>query len=105
MKFLYQASYTADGLKGLLKDTAAGRKAAAAAAIKSVGGKMDCMYFSFGKADVVCIIDLPDAGTAAALSVAIGSAGLVHGSVTPLLSAEELDKGLVKRPKYRAPGA
>ena len=103
-KYLYQASYSADGLKGLQKDGASGREAAAKAAIKSVGGKLDAMYFSFGKADVVCIIDMPDNATAAGMSAVISSSGLVHGVLTPLMTPKELDKGLAKKAKYRAPG-
>jgi uncharacterized protein with GYD domain len=104
-KFLYQAGYSAEGLRGLKQDTAAGRVAAVKAAMKSMGGKLDEIYFCFGKADVMCVIELPDNATAAALSVAVGSTGLVHGTITPLLTAAELDKGLAKKANYRAPGA
>src|SRR5688572_28632515 len=51
-KFLIEASYTAEGLKGLMKDKAAGRTAALTAALESVGGKLDAIYWSLGDADV-----------------------------------------------------
>ncbi len=104
-KYLYQASYTADGMRGLQKDTASGRMASAKAAIKSAGGKLESMYFSFGQDDVLCIVDFPDNATAASLSVAIAASGMVHGIMTPLLTAGELDKGLGKKMKYKAPGS
>jgi hypothetical protein len=38
-KYLIQGRYTPEGLKGLAKDKASGRKAAVQAAIKSLKGK------------------------------------------------------------------
>ena len=47
-KYLIQASYTAEGLKGLQKDKASGRKAAASLAVQSVGGKLESFYCALG---------------------------------------------------------
>ena len=38
-KYLLEASYSAEGLHGLIKDTASGRKAAVQKAVKAAGGK------------------------------------------------------------------
>lgn len=103
--YMFQASYTAEGLKGLIKDTASGRKAAVKAAVKALGGKVESMYYSFGKDDVVVIIDMPDNAAAAGLAAAVGASGLVRGRTTPLLTIEEMDKAVTKRVKYRAPGS
>lgn len=104
-KFLVQGRYTAAGLNGLLKEKASGRKAAVQAAVKSVKGKMDCLYFSNSGTDVVMIIDAPDSAAAAALSVTVGASGGVELNVTPLMTVEELDGALGLVTKYRAPGA
>lgn len=40
-KFMIQASYTAEGLKGLQKDKASGRRDAVAKAFEMVGGKLE----------------------------------------------------------------
>ena len=40
-KYLLHASYTEEGLKGLLKDGGSKRRAAAEEAVKSVGGRME----------------------------------------------------------------
>ena len=48
-KYLISVSYTADGLKGLHKDKASGRKKAVTAAVESLGGKLDTMYYALGK--------------------------------------------------------
>ena len=103
-KFLIQAGYSAEGIKGLAKDKASGRKAAVESAFKSVGGKVDCMYYSFGDYGVVLVADCPDATSAAALAFAVSSTGLAHTKTTPLLTVEETDKALEKSVSYKAPG-
>ena len=52
-KYLFQASYTPEGVKGLIKDTASGRRSALKAALKGVGAKLDSMHFTFGSDDVI----------------------------------------------------
>ena len=104
-KYMFQASYTAEGVKGLIKDTASGRRDAVKAAAKAVGGKLESFHFCFGKDDVVVIIDLPDNVAAASLATAIGATGLVRGRTTPLLTVEEVDKALTKRAAYKGPGS
>ncbi len=103
-KYLIQASYTAEGLKGLAKDKASGRKAAVQAAMKAIKGKLECMYFAFGDNDAVLIVDAPDNVAAAAISLATGSTGLVRIRTTPLLTIDEVDQALALPSKYRAPG-
>lgn len=103
-KYLIQASYSAEGIKGLAMDKASGRKAAVSKAISSVGGKMESMYYSFGDYDVVVIADLPDASSAASMAFSVSSSGLAHTRTTPLLTVEETDKALEKSVKYKAPG-
>lgn len=103
-KYLIQASYTADGLKGLMKDKAAGRKAAVASSSEALGGKVESFYFAFGDHDVVIIMDMPDAVSAAALAIASSASGMVKTKVTPLLTIEETDQALGKTIRYRPPG-
>ncbi|HZO54608.1 MAG TPA: GYD domain-containing protein [Bryobacteraceae bacterium] len=103
-KYLIQATYTSEGLKGLAKDKASGRKAAVQAAMKAVKGKVECMYFTFGADDVVLIVDAPDNIAAAAISLAAGSTGSVNIRTTPLLTVDEIDQALALPSKYRAPG-
>ena len=103
-KYLIQGSYTPEGLKGLAKDKASGRKAAVQAAMKSLKGKVESLYFTFGSDDVVVIVDAPDNIAAAAMSLSVGSTGLVNIRTTPLLTVEEVDQALALPSKYRAPG-
>jgi uncharacterized protein with GYD domain len=104
-KYLIEASYTPEGLRGLLKDKASGRKAAVAQALAAVGGKLEGVYYAFGKADVYVLCDCPDNVSAAALSIAVSATGLVRTKTTPLLTVEEADQALSKTVKYTAPGA
>jgi uncharacterized protein with GYD domain len=103
-KYLIQASYTTEGLKGLMKDKASGRKAALEKAFGSVGAKMECFYYSFGDHDVVLVVDGPDNISAAALAFAVCATGLARTSTTPLLTVEETDKALQKSVAYKGPG-
>jgi len=103
-KYLYQARYTAEGLKGLITDGATRRREVADLLVSSLGGKMECLYFCFGSNDVVAIADLPDNAAAAALSITVSATGLVQGTMTPLMSAAEADKALGHNVRYRAPG-
>jgi uncharacterized protein with GYD domain len=104
-KFLIEGSYTPEGLQGLVKDKATGRKAALNEALASIGGKLEGMYFALGDSDVFVFCDCPDHVAAAALSLAANSSGLVHVKTTALMTVEETDRALGVATRYRAPGA
>lgn len=103
-KYMIQAAYTAEGLKGLQKDKGSGRREVVNSALNALGGKLEGFYYAFGDDDVVCIADAPDNTAIAALAVAVSASGLVRTKVTPLLTVEEVDKALQKSVNYRAPG-
>lgn len=103
-KYMVQASYTPEGLKGVIKDKGAKRVAAAKSAVASVGGQVESIYWALGEDDVIVICDLPDAVSAAALGLSISATGLVRTKTTRLLTVEELDRALTKTVSYRAPG-
>jgi uncharacterized protein with GYD domain len=104
-KYLITASYSAEGLKGLQKDKASGRRDAVRQACESIGGKLDAFYFAFGEDDVVSIVDLPDNVAASALSLAASATGLIRTRTTALLAVEEVDKSLATTVKFRGAGA
>jgi uncharacterized protein with GYD domain len=103
-KYLISGSYSADGLKGLQKDKASGRRQAVTAAIVAAGGKLECVYFALGEDDVYLIADFPDIASVAALGIAASATGLVRTRTTALLTVEEVDQALAKSVNYRAPG-
>ncbi len=104
-KFLVTASYTADGVKGLMQEGGSKRLAAATAAFESVGGSVDCFYYAFGADDVVGIADFPDDASATAVSLMINSTGAVKLKLTPLMTVEDIDAAASKTVSYRAPGS
>ena len=103
-KYLLQASYSAEGTKGLLKDGGSKRRAAAEAALKGVNGKLEAFYYAFGETDVFAIADVPDNISAAALSLAVSASGAVKTQMTVLLTPEEIDQATKKTVSYRPPG-
>jgi uncharacterized protein with GYD domain len=104
-KFLIEASYSAEGLRGLAHDRASGREAAVKEALAGVGGKLEGVYFALGEADVYVLCDCPDHVSAAALSLAVSATGLVKTRTIPLLTVSETDKALAMKLGYRAPGS
>jgi len=52
-KYLIEASYTPEGVKGLLKEGGSGRRAAIEQLINSAGGSVEACYFVFGDDDVI----------------------------------------------------
>jgi uncharacterized protein with GYD domain len=104
-KFLVQASYTAEGVKGLIKEGGSGRKASVTKAIEAMGGKVEAFYYAFGETDALVILDVPDAATAAAVSMAVNASGAVRTHLTPLLAVEDIDAACKKTVGYRPPGA
>ena len=103
-KYLIQASYTIEGIQGLVKDSASGRRADVQSAVKALGGKVEAFYYAFGADDVVIILDLPDNVTAAAVGLNTSGSGAVRVRTTPLLTVEDVDKALEVKMQYRAPG-
>lgn len=90
-KYLWQASYTVQGMKGLIHAGGNKRKQAVEAALKTVGGKMEAFYYALGEVDCVIIADVPDNVSIAALSMVINGAGAVKVHTTVLLTADEMD--------------
>jgi len=103
-RYLIEASYTLEGVKGLVKEGGSKRKEAASAAIQGLGGTVEAFYFAFGHADAVVIADMPDNVSAAAASVAINASGAVTVKTSVLLTPEEMDAAVKKTVNYRGPG-
>lgn len=103
-KYLIRAKYTTEGIKGLVKDSASGRRADVQAAVKALGGTVEAFYYGFGEDDVISILDLPNNIKAAAMALTTMGTGAVQVRTTPLLSVEEIDQALEVQTEYRAPG-
>lgn len=103
-KFLIQANYKPEGVKGLLKEGGSGRRKAVEQMTADFGGKVESFYYAFGDKDVFVVVDAPDNVSAAAVALAVNASGMVSTTTTPLLTPEEVDEATKKSVKYRAPG-
>jgi uncharacterized protein with GYD domain len=104
-KFLWKASYTAEGARGVASRGGVARRDATAHTLESLGGRLEAFYFAFGATDVYIIGELPDEAAAAAASIAVNATGLISSTTIPLLEAEVVDEGLARAVDYRPPGA
>jgi len=103
-RYLCHATYTAEGMKGLLAEGGSRRKEAVEKMVASVGGKLEAYYYAMGDTDLFCLMSLPDNVAAAAISLIVGSAGGATAKFTVLLTPEEIDAAAKKNPNYRPPG-
>jgi uncharacterized protein with GYD domain len=103
-KYLIEASYTQEGVVGLLKEGGSGRRTAIENLAKAAGGSVEAFYFVFGEDDVIVLVDLPDNASMAAVSLAVSAAGGATTTVRVLLTPEEIDAAAKKTVEYRAPG-
>jgi len=103
-KYLVQANYSSDGVKGILKEGGSSRRAAVEKLFESVGSKIEAFYYAFGDTDLFIIVDGSDNVTAASLSLTVNAVGAVAAKVTVLLTPEEIDAATKISPLYRAPG-
>lgn len=104
-RYLLRVSYTAEGVRGLLKEGGSSRRTMVDGMIKGLGGSLEGFYYAFGEDDVYAIAELPDNVTAAAVSLAVSAAGAARSNVVVLLTPEEVDAATRKSVGYRAPGA
>ena len=104
-RYLARASYTNEGLQGLMQEGGTSRRDALGATIASVGGTVEAFYYAFGEDDLYIIMDVPDQAAAAALGLAISAAGAITWNTTVLLTPEEIDEAVGTSVEYRPPGA
>jgi uncharacterized protein with GYD domain len=103
-KYLFEANYTPEGAKGIVKEGGSARRAAIEKSVSALGGKLEAFYFAFGAVDAYVIVDLPDNVTAAAMALAVGQSGLASTKTVVLLTPEETDAATKKSVNYRGPG-
>ena len=104
-KFLVRGSFTASGLDGAVREGFASRQQHVTSLIEGMGGSVEAFYWAYGAADVFLIVDVPDATSVIAASLAVNRSGAVQFSTTPLLTATDMDAGVARMPDFRAPGA
>ena len=103
-KYLFQGSYTEQGLKGLLKEGGSGRVKAIEQLVKGLGGKLEMFYFAHGSDDFFIVADVPDGVSAIATSLIVNATGTVKARMTVLITPEEIDQATKITVNFRPPG-
>lgn len=104
-KFLFEASYTPEGVKGVQSAGGSSRRDAVDQVAKSVGGKLESFHFAFGESDAYVIVDLPDNESAAAVALSVNASGGAMVNTVVLLTPEEVDAAAKRSADYRPPGS
>jgi uncharacterized protein with GYD domain len=104
-KYLIEASYTHEGVKGVQSSGGSSRRDAVTKAVESAGGRLEAFYFAFGDRDVYVIADVPDNESAAAVSLGVNASGGATTRTVVLLTPEEIDAAAKRSVDYRPPGA
>ena len=105
-KYLFQGSYSQQGISGVMKEGGSARKAAALELAESVGGTLESYHFAFGSNDFYAIGDLPDHAAAVAVAASAGASGAFsHFETIVLMTPEEADAAFERVPNFRPPGS
>ena len=92
--YLVQASYSAPAVGAMIKNPQ-DRAAAVAPMMEKLGGKLHDFWFTFGEYDILAIVETPDAVSAVAISMAIGSSGAMSAyRTTPLLTSADATEAM-----------
>jgi uncharacterized protein with GYD domain len=107
-KYAIFFTYSSDTWARMIKNPG-DRTAAVRQLADSVGGSVESIYWMFGAYDGIVIANVPDAVSAAALSVAVGSSGAFKQLEThELFTQDQLGQMLARAGQavqvYQAPG-
>jgi len=104
-KYLVAASYTAEGIRGVLKEGGTSRRSAVEKLVESVGGKLKAYYFALGADDIYAIADFPDNVAVATVSMTVAASGAARVRTVVLLTPEDIDAAAKQAVSFRPPGA
>jgi uncharacterized protein with GYD domain len=102
--YLVTASYSPDGVKGVLKTGGTARADAVRKAVEGLGGKMHSFHFAFGGDDAYVLVEVADNVAAAALGLVVSSTGLASVKTVVLLTPAEIDEAAKRQVEYTPPG-
>jgi len=103
-KYLVNASYTTEGIKGVISRGGTARREAVEKMVADLGGQVEAFYFAFGADDAVVLIDLPDNVSAAAIGLAVAASGMAATRTTVLITPDEMDRAARTSVNYLPPG-
>lgn len=103
-KYLWEVSYTSDGMKGVLKEGGTSRRTMVEKLASNMGGTIESFHFAFGKNDAYIIAEFPGDVDAAAVAMTVGAAGAATVRTVTLLTPKQIDEATQKTVEYRPPG-
>ena len=104
-KYLVQAQYTTEGLKGTVGAGFGERERYLRQLTEEeLGGTLEALYWAWGSDDLIAVMDIPDETMAIAGVLATALSGVSHQRTTPLLTAEQMDAARAKIPSFTGPG-
>lgn len=105
-KYLIKASYSPDGIKGVMAKGGSAREDAIAKLASGVGGSLDAVYFAFGPDDLYAIVEAPSHEAMAAIAGAVGQTGALSKYETVvLLTPAQIDAAADIKVDYMPPGS
>jgi uncharacterized protein with GYD domain len=103
-RYLFEASYTLEGIRGVQRAGGTARRDAVAKAAESVGGRLESFDFAFGDCDAYVIAEAPDNESATAIALTVNGSGGATVKTVVLLSPEEVDAAAERSVSYQPPG-
>ena len=105
--YMIQSNYNRDQIKAMV-DNPQDRAEAFGKLVEGLGGKMECLYFTFGDSDAVAICELPDNEAAVACAMVVGGSGAASSVKTTVLvtsnqAVEAMKKAGTATGSYRHP--
>ncbi len=105
-KYMIKASYSPEGIKGVMAKGGSARAEAIEKLAAGVGGAVDGVYFSFGTDDLYAIVDAPSNEAMAAIAGTVGQTGVVSSYETVvLLTPAQIDEAATMSVDYTPPGS
>ncbi len=107
MKFIVLGSYNEKGLSGFIKNPNENRNSIITSMMEKAGGKLEHLFLTRGKYDIVAICEAPDFETMGALKMLIMNSGAINDM--EILEESDFNKMAQKASNmmgaYKAPGA
>jgi uncharacterized protein with GYD domain len=104
-KYMIKASYSPEGIKGVMAKGGSARADAIEKLASGVGGSVEAVYFSFGSDDLFAIIEAPGHEAMAAIAGTVSQTGALSKYETVvLLTPAQIDEAANMTVAYTPPG-
>src|SRR5436190_15452893 len=92
-KYMIKASYSPEGIKGVMAKGGSARADAVGKLAAGVGGSVESVYFAFGSDDLYAVVDAPSHEAMAAIAGTVCQTGALSSYETVvLLTPAQLDE-------------